>query len=139
MLIVSKKNMWSKAFRDADGKGQVAWLERVKAWKANRNSEGNKKVPQHYPTSAAKYAQNFFRAYNSYLLLCQKLKEQRTKEVPLFSHCFPDLENLDEQEGLTDIVRQEAIAFRVAVLTGCHDHHSPSSPNLNTLMPLHNK
>ena len=138
MLIVSKKNMWSKAFRNADGVGQVAWLERVKAWKANRNSEGNKKVPQHYSTSAAKYAQNFFRAYNSYLLLCQKLKEQRTK-VSLFSHCFPDLENLDEQEGLTDIVRQEAIAFRVAVLTGCHDESAPSHPDLNILMPQHNK
>ena len=50
MLIVSKKNMWSKAFRDADGVGQVAWLERVKAWKANRNSEGNPLSSDEAPT-----------------------------------------------------------------------------------------
>ena len=138
MLIVSKKNMWSKAFRDADGEGQVAWLERVKAWKANRNSEGNKKVPQYYQTTAAKYALNFFRAYNSYLLLCRMLKEQRTK-VTLFSHWFPDLENLDEHDELTEVVRQEAIAFREAVMTGCHDKFSPTNPVVNTLLPLHNK
>jgi hypothetical protein len=130
--------LWSKAFRDADGVGQVAWLERVKAWKANRNNPGNKKVPQHYSTTPAKYAQNFFRVYKSYLLLCQKLAQQRTK-VPRFDHCFPDLENLEEQDGLTEVVRQEAIAFREAVMTGCHDKFSTANLVVNTLMPLHNK
>ena len=135
---MTKNHLWSKAFRNADGVGQVAWLERVKAWKANRNNPGNKKVPQHYQTSPAKYAQNFFHVYKSYLLLCRKLKEQRRK-VTLFDHCFPDLENLDEQEGLTDIVREEALALRVAVMTGCHDEKAPSHADVNVLMPQHNK
>ena len=135
---MSKKHLWSKAFRSADGAGQLAWLERVKSWKANRDSPGNKKVSQYYSTSHAKYAQNFFRVYNSYQLLCQKLAEQRAKDER-FSHCFPDLENLDEQERLSAVVRNEAAAFRVAVMTGCHDEAAPSHPTLNTLLPIHNK
>ena len=110
----------------------------MKAWKANRDSTGNKRVSQYYSTTPAKYAQNFFRVYNSYILLCQKLAEQRAKDER-FSHCFPDMENLDEQEGLSDVVRQEAATFRVAVMTGCHDEAAPSHPILNTLLPIHNK
>ena len=135
---MTKNHLWSKAFRNADGVGQVAWLERVKAWKANRNNSGNKKVPQHYQTTPAKYAQNFFRVYKSYLLLCQKLAQQRTK-VPMFDHCFPDLENLEEQDGLTEVVRQEAISFRETVMTGCHDESAPSHADVKVLMPQHNK
>ena len=72
--------MWSKAFRIADGVGQVAWLERVKAWKIPL-AVGGRKVAQHYPITPAKYAQNFFRAYESYHLVCRKLHDQRTKAI----------------------------------------------------------
>ena len=70
--------------------------------------------------------------------MCQKLKQQRTK-VRMFSHCFPDLENLEEQDDLTDIVREEASAFRIAVMTGCHDASASSHADVNVLMPQHNK
>ena len=58
--------------------------------------------------------------------------------------CFPDLKTLVQvdQSGAKSAIVAQALAFRKAILTGCHDEAGRdllAEGNKKTFLPLHNQ